>query len=187
MPPTRGGLVRDGGRAGCDIGGGSCRVVATSSAFWRAAGEPPTDDELRLLTDIGTATDTLVIENVQGKLEGLASSNSCGYRWPRPTHNEPPRQGRRQPIPGTRADGAIYVARSARTTQKPARQPLPGQDVRAGRATTALLDRCRRVRPCDLAPRSGRQRPGVLVPTRSAMSAGHIRRDPAAHLHHTST
>jgi hypothetical protein len=67
---ARGGLVRDGGRAGCDIGGGSCRVVATSSAFWRAAGEPPTDNELRLLTDIGTATDTLVIENVQGKLEG---------------------------------------------------------------------------------------------------------------------
>jgi hypothetical protein len=31
---------------------------------------PPTDDELRVLTDIGTATDTLVIEKVEAQLEG---------------------------------------------------------------------------------------------------------------------
>lgn len=31
---------------------------------------PPTDDELRVLTDIGTATDTLVIEKVEALLEG---------------------------------------------------------------------------------------------------------------------
>lgn len=31
---------------------------------------PPTDDELRVLTDIGTATDSLVIEKVEAQLEG---------------------------------------------------------------------------------------------------------------------
>jgi hypothetical protein len=31
---------------------------------------PPTDDELRVLTDIGTATDTLIIEKIEAQLEG---------------------------------------------------------------------------------------------------------------------
>jgi hypothetical protein len=45
---------------------------------------PPTDDELRVLTDIGTATDTLVIEKVEAQLEGTRIPELCGYWWPSP-------------------------------------------------------------------------------------------------------